>query len=185
MSRKKKYIPKDYESLKGEGDTSANIYSSMQMSAPWKSLTPRCKVLYLAMKDTVYRTARHDKDRFDEVYRNDNRFFTFNESKWIKGNPDGFELYSDRRAFYQDVALLIEHGFIDCVESGESTRTKSLYRFSERWRVWGTPSFSVPEKYKTMAMRGTRKRSRTERAEDRKETKHAERKEESGLQGNL
>lgn len=178
--KKKKYIPDNYASLKGEGDTSANIYMSMMTSLAWKKLTPRAGFLYLHMRALEFGNTRHDKDSFEEVYRDNNKYFTFNESKWLKGKG-GFELYSNKNSFYTDIAILIELGFIDCVECGESTRTKSLYKFSSRWQTYGTAQYSVPEKYKTTSMRGTRKKSRTESIESKEAISNDQRKEKLGL----
>jgi hypothetical protein len=50
------------------------------------------------------------------------------------------------------MAALIEHGLIDCVISGYSTRTKSLYKFSTRWQLWGTENFTVPTSVMTTSM---------------------------------
>lgn len=51
MARKpKKYVPKTFESSKGVGDVSANIYVSMLQNKTWQSLTPRQQRLYIYMK---------------------------------------------------------------------------------------------------------------------------------------
>ena len=50
------------------------------------------------------------------------------------------------------MAALIEHGLIDCVQSGYSTRSKSLYRFSTRWQLYGTDRFTVPVSVMTTSM---------------------------------
>ena len=144
MPRKRPYIPKDFESAKGSGDTSANIYSSMQKHPAWKSLSPSQKALYTACKAEYYGKSRHDLDSFGEEYRTDQTVFTFNRSKWKKGIEGSYELYSNQNSFYKDMDSLILHGFIDCVICGSSTRTKSLYRYSSRWQFWGTERFSLP-----------------------------------------
>ncbi len=144
MPRKQPYIPKPFESSKGHGDTSANIYSSMQKHPAWKDLSPTQKVLYGACKNEYYGKSRHDLDSFEEEYRIDQSVFTFNRSKWLKGIDGSYELYSNQNSFYKDMDSLILHGFIDCVICGRSTRTKSLYRFSSRWQLWGTNRFTLP-----------------------------------------
>lgn len=144
MPRKKPYVPKNYESAKGAGDTSANIYKSMQNHTAWKDLSPTQKVLYLACKAEYYGKSRHDLDSFEEEYRSDQAVFTFSRSKWLKGIIGSYELYSNLNSFYKDMDNLILHGFIDCVICGRSTRTKSLYRFSSRWQLWGTDRFTLP-----------------------------------------
>ena len=144
MSRRKPYVPKSFESVKGSGDTSANIYKTMQNHAAWKCLSPTQKVLYLACKAERYGKKKHDLDSFGQQYRTDPTVFTFNRSKWKKGIEGSYDLYSNQNQFYKDMDSLIKHGFIDCVICGKSTRTKSLYRFSSRWQFWGTDQFSLP-----------------------------------------
>ena len=151
MSRKKKYIPKDIESIKGKGDTSANIYRSMMLHPACRDLTGNQFRLYVFCKSEYYGKNRHDLDGFPDCVRENPAYFTFNRAKWQK---DGlYDLYSNSGQFYKDMAALIDHGFIDCVQSGYSTRTKSLYKLSDRWQLWGTEHFSVPVKAMTTSMR--------------------------------
>ncbi len=49
--------------------------------------------------------------------------------------PNRFSDYIDK---------LIDVGFIDCVRSGKSSRTKSIYRYSSRWIHYGSPNFQRP-----------------------------------------
>ena len=144
MPRKRPYIPKDFESAKVTRDTSANIYQSMQKHPAWMDLSPTQKVLYVACKAEYYGKRKHDLDSFGAEYRSDRSVFTFNRSKWLKGIDGSYELYSNLNSFYKDMDNLILHGFIDCVICGRSTRTKSLYRFSSRWKLWGTNRFTLP-----------------------------------------
>ena len=53
MARKKKYVPKAFESGKA-GDVSANIYASMIQSRAWSNLTNNARVLYVYMKLQYY-----------------------------------------------------------------------------------------------------------------------------------
>ena len=135
MSRRKRFIPKDIESAKGVGDTSANIYRSMLLHPACKDLTASQFRLYVYCKSEL---------------REDPAYFTFNKAKWQKDGLYG--LYSNSGQFYRDIKALIEHGFIDCVQSGYSTRTKSLYKFSTRWQLWGTENFTVPTSVMTTSM---------------------------------
>ena len=141
MGRNEKIVPRDYESLIGEGDPVIRIFRSMLESVAWRKAPPRAKTLYITMKAMFYDSLENDKDGFDEVYRKDNHYFTFNEAKWIKGNKDGFELYSDKKAFYKDLKILIRLGFIDFVDSGCGKSMKNLYMFSSRWTKYGTDNF--------------------------------------------
>lgn len=70
MARKKKYVPKAFESGKA-GDVSANIYASMMQSKAWNNLTNNAKVLYLYMKLQYY-GQKTIPDREQECLRNNN-----------------------------------------------------------------------------------------------------------------
>ena len=54
MSRRKRFIPKDIESAKGVGDTSANIYRSMLLHPACKDLTASQFRLYVYCKSDMY-----------------------------------------------------------------------------------------------------------------------------------
>jgi hypothetical protein len=150
MGRKKKYVPKGFESTGRSGDTSANIYRSMMLHPACRDLTPNQFRLYVYCKSELYGKSRHDLDGFPEHVRADMTCFTFNKAKWHKDGLYG--LYSNYGQFYRDMAALIEHGFVDCVQSGFSTRTKSLYKLSNRWQLWGTENFTVPPSVMTTPM---------------------------------
>ena len=45
-----------------------------------------------------------------------------------------FKLYGNRETFYKDIKVLIDTGFIDCVENNRNLRQKNVYRFSDRWK---------------------------------------------------
>ena len=134
MSRRKRFIPKDIESAKGVGDTSANIYRSMLLHPVCKDLTASQFRLYVYCKSELYGKNRHDLDGFPAYVREDPAYFTFNKAKWQKDGLYG--LYSNSGQFYRDI----------------STRTKSLYRFSTRWQLWGTKDFTVPTSVMTTSM---------------------------------
>lgn len=127
--RKSQYLPKPYESIKGYGDTSANIYESMLRSAAWKDLKSGAQTLYLHMKSQKY--AQKDKP-----IKDDETAFRFNRCKWIKGKPYSYGLYSNEKQFYKDRDALIEHGFITVVERNKNQRTANVYRLSDGWKIW-------------------------------------------------
>ena len=104
----------------------------------------------MLFRSELYGKNRHDLDGFPAYVREDPAYFTFNKAKWQKDGLYG--LYSNSGQFYRDIKALIEHGFIDCVQSGYSTRTKSLYKFSTRWQLWGTENFTVPTSVMTTSM---------------------------------
>lgn len=121
MARKKKYVPKSFESSKA-GDVSANIYASMMQSRAWGNLTNNARVLYLYMKLQYY-GQKTIPDREQEC-------FYFNKALVTKN----YQLYTNVNQFYKDKKMLIDNGFIETVENGKNTRTKSIYRFSSKGR---------------------------------------------------
>lgn len=144
MSRKKKpYQKKTFESTCSSSDTSANIYMSMLLSDAWRELTAQQQRLYLYCKAQYY--ADKTKPNGDPLC------FTMNQSKWC--GLYGLYERSNAKGFYRDMGALIEHGFVSCVECGAITRTKSIYRFSDKWQWFGTPAFAVLPNEKTLAMR--------------------------------
>lgn len=133
MSKKKeRYFPKTFESTGKSGDTSANVYVSMLLSRKWKELTKNAQVLYLYCKAQYYAEKKKPTPKIKILTDDERRqCFTMNRSKW----QDVYEIYaSDNGQFYKDMSLLVEKGFIQVVESGKTTRTKSIYRFSDKWR---------------------------------------------------
>ncbi len=59
-----------------------------------------------------------------------NDSFNFNRAIYTKVYP----LYSNRNQFYKDRDQLVEVGFIEIVEHGKNTRTKAIYKFSDKWQ---------------------------------------------------
>ena len=127
-NRKKKYTPKSFESSKGSGDVSANIYNSMFESRSWNSLTKVQMILYLYMKRQYYgargveESIVHGKPPTEAFY--------FNKGMW----KERYGLYTNQKSFYKDRDVLIEKGFIEIFENGQSTKTKNIYVFSDKWR---------------------------------------------------
>lgn len=143
MPRKKRFVPKPFESTGVKGDTSANIYMSMLTHPAFLDLKPRAQILYVYCKAQLYAEKR-------KTIVDGRECFTMNQAKW----HGLYGLYSlgNRRAYYEDMSSLIDHGFIDCLHCGAISRTKNLFCFSDRWQQWGQPDYSVPENVKTMAL---------------------------------
>lgn len=57
-----------------------------------------------------------------------------------------FPLYKNPNSFRKDINELITQGFIDCTEHGNTTRTKNIYAFSDRWK--DTKAKPRKQKYK-------------------------------------
>ncbi len=132
MKKGKKYIPQSFESFGNSTDTSANIYMSMLLSPAWLSLTKNAQVLYVYCKSQYYAEKRKPIPQVRQL--NDTQLkmcFTMNKSKWL----ELYHIYnSDNGQFNKDMAMLVEYGFIEVVESGKTSRTKSIYMFSDKWK---------------------------------------------------
>ena len=140
--RKKPYQKKTFESDGTSSDVSANIYMSMVLSSAWKNLTANQRQLYLYCKLQYYGEKKKPTDNPLE--------FTMNQTKWA----DLYGLYKRNNAasFTRDMTALIEHGFISCSFCGDTTRTKSIYCFSDKWQQWGTDNFRLDRSEMTLAM---------------------------------
>lgn len=121
MARRKQYIPKAWESV-GGNRLSANIYVSMMQSNAWMQLSKNARLLYLYMKAQYY-GAKNIKEHPETD-------FVFN---WALASKT-YKLYSNYARFKSDRDMLIKYGFIELVENGKNTRTKSIYRFSDKWQ---------------------------------------------------
>lgn len=136
MPKKKPYQKKSFESVGNSNDISANIYMSMILSEAWQDLSPKQQQVYLYCKLQFYgQSGRRGVDATD------NSKFYFNRSLW----QDTYKLYGkgSEGRFYKDITALIEHGFIRCIETGQVSRTKSIYQFSDKWKVWNTDKFEL------------------------------------------
>lgn len=121
MSKRRQYVPKAWESV-GGNRLSANIYVSMMQSNAWMKLSKNARLLYLYMKAQYY-GARNLPER-------PNTDFVFN---WALVSKT-YKLYTNYQRFENDRNMLIEYGFIELIENGKNTRTKSIYRFSDKWQ---------------------------------------------------
>lgn len=132
--RGKPYLKKSFESSGASSDTSANIYCSMINSAAWLDLTASQKVLYVTCKAQYYAEKK-------KPIQDDNTTFTMNKSKW----SEKYQLYTanNQRGFQRDISALISHGFISCVKNGATTRSKSIYRFSDKWQHFNESNFEI------------------------------------------
>ena len=140
--RKQKYKSRRFESrgekfVDGNGklraDTSANIYESMLLSDSFRDLSDRQKMLYVVAKSQYYGHKKPEKDypEIDKFQGTDVFYLNWNAVKRY-----GLYRESMHSNFYKDMAVLIEHGFIERLSSGKGNRTKSIYRFSAGWQTW-------------------------------------------------
>ena len=132
-NRKKKYVPKNFESATGGRDTSANIYDSMLRSDAYKDLTKNQRLLYVYMKNQYYGKRKPGRDYPDILSLQGDDLFYFN----LQLAKD-YGLYTDsnRKSFYEDIHQLEEHGFIKTIASGKATKKKSIYQYCSEWRTW-------------------------------------------------
>ncbi len=133
--RRKPYKPKLFESDGRSNDTSANIYESMLLSEAFQDLTKNQRILYVYMKAQYYGKRKPGRD-YPEIkeLRSDDLFY-FNFSLAEK-----YRLYSrnNRKQFYYDVHEIEKHGFIKTISNGKSTKTRSVYQFSDEWQGWNS-----------------------------------------------
>ena len=145
MSKSKQtYKPKPFESANGyyehpttgkiQTDTSANIYEGMLLNPLYQNLLPRQHDLYTVCKAQYYgkRKPRRDYPEIEE-FQSDECFYL----NWGLVQRYGIYSPSMQADFREDMKALIDHGFIDIVASGKAHRTKTVYRFSDRW--WAKP----------------------------------------------
>ena len=142
MSRRRKYLPKTFESTnenRKKSEAFASIYSSMMTSEAFISLTARQKTLYLYCKLQYYAESPRGEPEF-----------TMNQGKWC----GKYQLYAkgNAQAFYKDMEALINHGFVDCIYQGGAMHRKNRYKLSDRWRLYGTDKFEVPCSVMTAGM---------------------------------
>lgn len=130
MARKNKYKAKPFESTGTSSDTSANIYESMLTHPTFLSLTKNQRFLYLCCKAQYYGKRKPKKDYPEVVELQADTLFYFSRHDAIKyGITNG----NSNAGFYKDLEALEEKGFIEKVINGRATKTKSIYRFSDRW----------------------------------------------------
>lgn len=142
-NRKGRYQPKSFESTGTGNDVSANLYRSMIESDAFLDLSANQQRLYVFCKLQFYGQKKAANMEPEQFY--------FNRGIWQRK----YRLYKagNERAFYRDMGALISHGFIACVKCGAFSRTKTVYRFSDRWRTYGTEFFVVPNEEKTVSLR--------------------------------
>lgn len=148
---KKQYTPKTFESTGINGDVSANIFRSMIESPAWMDLTGNQKALYMTCKLQLYGVPRKKKPDSE-----DEQTFYMNKFLWA----EKYRLYDKEngKGFRRDMGALISHGFLICLERGETSRTKNVYKFSSMWRKYGQPDFSVPLSSATLALQHSLKK---------------------------
>ena len=106
------------------------ICNDMFESEAWKSLGLRQIGLYLTLKHRYKKNPRTLEDN-----RNDIVFTT----------TEALKVYGDSRTFRDDLDILIDRGFIKQTFSGAPFMKANKYGFSDKWKLYGTDNFSIPD----------------------------------------
>lgn len=159
MGKKKAYTPKPFEANRGR-DSSANIYKSMLESDAFKDLSARQKILYVYAKSRRYgQTTKQKEELFSQFPGIQMPVDVEEYFSMTRGNAVyDWGLYSRYHVelFYRDVEELILHGFIKCVACGAVGKKKSIYKYSDKWRLWGMDGFEITRDEMTTAMQKKR-----------------------------
>lgn len=131
--RGRKYTPKSFESTGVSNDVSANIYESMAQSDAWRDLKPRERQLYVYCKLQYYGKRKPSKDFPNIDAFNSDLCFYLNLAAVVNY---GIYKRSGNKEFYKDIHTLVEHGFIEIISNGKYTKTKSIYKYSDKWQSW-------------------------------------------------
>ena len=110
------------------------IYSDLLLSDAFQSLSHNQQLLYVYMSDCYIPTTK-----VEHPYNNASYFF-FNRDLYQRK----YGLYTNDRQFRKDRDELIKKGFIEEVESGKLTRTKSVYKFSDKWKTYNGEDLDLP-----------------------------------------
>lgn len=143
MSRKPKYIPPPHATKTGSNSVFTGLYANQVQSEAFRELTAKQQMLFIQMRFQEF-----SKDRPPSEYGQ--HTFYFPKSMW----NGVLKLYDHDERFYRDVDALISVGLIDCVKSGYTVKQPNIYRFSERWKCYGTDKFDTPPSVCRMKVRG-------------------------------
>lgn len=130
MGTKKRAKYKSYESA-GGNDVFSRVFLSMEMSEAWQDLSAKEQAIYRCMKYQTYSKRGTPRTDYPDMGFDEDCFY-FN---WEKAKE--FRLYmGSKESFYNRIKSLETHGFIETVSNGKSTKKKSIYRFSGKWKEW-------------------------------------------------
>ena len=141
MPRKQKqdYSPQGFETILGTANCNLNarIYDAMMDSNAWMKLSKNAIVLYLNMKRQYYgqKTISGYETNLVKTSRGytsvrPSEYFYFNEYLWKRK----YKLFSNNSSFYKARDMLVKYGFIEIVVNGRYTKTRSIYKFSDKWK---------------------------------------------------
>ena len=128
------------EHFKFESETKygswTKICDDMMDSEAWQALNRSQRCLYLEMKYKFRANWGGSKSNRKSISDN-SRDISFTHA-------DALKIYSDMRTFRTDIDKLIDCGFVDCISSGKITKECNIYGFTERWKKYSDPDYSVP-----------------------------------------
>lgn len=131
MSGKKRKADSTYYSFESdEGGKFSRIFSDMLKSAPWHDLDAAARNLYVCCKDQFFYQDAHPK--ITDNAETNKYYFYMNRGMWQKT----YDLFKSKATFYKAMKALVTHGFVEVYRSGWNTRTKSIYRYSNKWHGW-------------------------------------------------
>ena len=122
-SKKPKFVPQPWESAGRSNNRFTPLYHSQTFHDSYLSLNGRQRSLYYYMKTQF----KGNPDRI--VFT-----FPWNLADKNSKNSNSCKLYTGKKTFYDDIKVLIDKGFIDCVENNKNLRKSNKYKFSERWK---------------------------------------------------
>ena len=128
MARRSKKLFYPFESLHENG-AFTKISNDMIKSKAWNKLSLRQQGLYF-----------HLKTKFTKYKNQDTNVNNISIPK-----SEASTLYGDLSTFRKDIDVLIDTGFIRQIESGWNTRTANIYVFSDKWKLYGSENFCIPE----------------------------------------
>lgn len=135
--RKQEYAPPSYftagKTPDGRKDSFFPCFQSLIHSKAFIDLTARqrCLYIYLASKQRGCRRPERDYPDVQAVQGEDKFYFQFREAL-----ATGLYAEGGKGEFYGDLQTLESHGFISRIVSGHPNRKKSIYQYSEAWKLW-------------------------------------------------
>ena len=117
-------------------DSFCRVFDSLLLSDAFKDLSPRQKVLLISMTSQRFGHRKPERVYPDNPSVHGEAFFFFS---WRDAQLYGLYPASCSSAFYKDMNVLIEHGFIKKTVSGKATHTRNILEFIPDWKNWNPP----------------------------------------------
>lgn len=133
-------IPKEYK-IKNQ----IWIEPDMFYSEAWHALGKSASVINTLLRCLQKRKWEYQKinKKRERIYTNDGFTFPYHEAAGLK--------IAGTTQYWKNLRKLVEVGFLDPVHQGgwytkkEKAKDYSVYKFSDRWRAYGTPDFQKIE----------------------------------------